>query len=238
MNQSTAALGSPGDPTPGRLAAIAGVGFLAASLAGDLMIGNFPRPDTPASRLHAYYLAHHSHVLAGGRLLVLSGILVAVFGTAVWARIHQSGASQLMTGLVLVATALTALTALASAGVFGLLGDIGGMHGISPAALQAWHVLGSDGSLADGASTFLFLAAIAAVGLLVRAVPRSLAWSAVVLAVLQLMPGQLGFFASLLFPLWVAVAGVVVWRSRAQATEPAADRRGADAREPAPSPAH
>jgi hypothetical protein len=237
MHQPTAAHSSPGDSAPGRLAAIAGVGFLAASLTGDLVIGNFPRPDTPAAKLAAYYLAHHGHVLAGGRLLALSGILAALFGTALWARIRRSSASHLVAGLVLVATALIALTTLASAGLYGLLGDIGGMRGISPAALQAWHILGSDGSLADAASTFLFVAAIGAAGLLGRALPRSLAWSAVVVAVLQLLPGPLGFFASLLFPLWVAIAGVVVWRSRAQATEPAARGSREDSREPAPSPA-
>jgi hypothetical protein len=238
MHQSTAAHSSPGDLAPGRLAAIAGVGFLAASLAGDLVIGNFPRPDTPAASLHRYYLAHHAQVLAGGRLLALSGILIALFGAGVCVRTRQSGASTLLASLVLVGTALTALTTLASAGVYGLLGDIGGMRGISPATLQAWHVLGSDGSLADGASTFLFLAAVAAVGVLARALPRSLAWSAAVVAVLQLAPGQVGFLASMLFLLWAAVAGVVVWRSRAEAAAPTAAGRGADARQPASSPAH
>jgi hypothetical protein len=238
MHQPTAAHSWPGDSAPGRLAAIAGVGFLAASLASDLVIGNFPRPDTPAARLSVYYLAHHTQVLTGGRLLALAGVLVALFGTAITARIRQSGASHLQAGLILIGTALTALTTLASAGVYGLLGDIGGMHGVSPTALQAWHVLGSDGSLADAASTFLFLAAVAAVGVLARAVPRSLAWSAAVVAVLQLVPGQVGFLASMLFLLWAAVAGVVVWRSRAQAPAPTAGRRGADARQPAPSPAH
>ena len=38
--------------------------------------------------------------------------------------------------------------------------------------------------------------------------PRWLAWSALLLAVLTLVPGQFGFLASLAFYAWVAAAGV------------------------------
>jgi hypothetical protein len=236
MYQPSAPDRSPGNDATGRLAAMAGVGFLAASLASDLVIGNFPRPDTPTSQLGAYYAVHHGQVGAGGWLLALAGILVALFGTAIWARIRRSGASPLHGGLVLVGTALTAVTTLASAAVYGLLGDIGGMHGVSPAALQAWHVIGSDGSLADRVSTFAFLAALAGAGVLGRALPRSLAWSAGVVAVLQLAPGQLGFLASIVFLVWAAIAGVVIWRSRT-----GAETRVAPSEDPAghiPTSAH
>ena len=194
--------------TAGRLAALGGLGFAVASIAGDLIIGPFPGPTTPASQLVPFYAAHHAQVLAGGMLLGLSGIFFVPFGLAVWARIRQAPASPLLAGLAVIATTLVAVTTLAGAGVYGVLGDIGGQPGISPAALQAWHIMGSEGSLADGASTFLFLLTAAMAGLAARAIPRWLAWPALLLAVLALLPGPFGFLASMVFLAWTAAAGI------------------------------
>jgi hypothetical protein len=196
--------------TAGRLAALGGLGFAVASIAGDLVIGPVPGPATPPAQLVPFYAAHHAQVLAGGMLLGLGGLFFVPFGLAVWARIRQAPASPLLAGLAVIATTLLALTTLAGAGAFGVLGDIGGQPGISPAALQAWHIMGSEGSLADGASTFLFLLMAALAGLAARAVPRWLAWPALLLAVLSLLPGPFGFLASLVFPAWTAAAGITL----------------------------
>jgi len=200
--------------TAGRLAALGGLGFAVATIAGDLVIGPFPDPATPASRLVPFYAAHHARVLAGGMLLGLSGIFFVLFGLAVWARIRQAQASPLLGGLAVIATTMVALTTLAGAGVYGVLGDIGGQPGISPAALQAWHIMGSEGSLADGASTFLFLLTAALAGLAARAVPRWLAWPALLLAVLALLPDSFGFLASMVFLAWTAAAGITLLVTR------------------------
>jgi len=205
MPQSDLNPGTVSPVTAGRLAALGGIGFAVASIAGDLVIGPFPGPATPASQLVPFYGAHHAQVLAGGMLLGLSGIFFVLFGLAVWARIRQAQASPLLGGLAVVATTMVALTTLAGAGVYGVLGDIGGQPGISPAALQAWHIMGSEGSLADGAATFLFLLTAALAGL---AVPRWLAWPALLLAVLALLPGPFGFLASMVFLAWTAAAGI------------------------------
>ena len=192
----------------GRLAIAGGLGFLVASLAGDLVIGAFPGPGTPASQLVPYYAAHHAQVQAGGMLLALGGIFFVLFGLAMWARLRKASASPLLAGLAVISTALVAMTTLAAAGTYGVLGDIGSQPAVTPAALQAWHIMGSEGSLADSASTFLFLLMAAGAGLLARAVPRWLAWSALLLAVLTLVPGQFGFLASLAFYAWAAATGI------------------------------
>jgi hypothetical protein len=200
--------------TIGRLAAFGGLGFGVASLAGDLTIGAFPGPDTPPSQLVSFYATHHAQVQAGGMLLALSGVFFVLFGIAIWARIRLAGASPLLAGLTMIGTALVAITTLTSAGAYGVLGDIGGQHAVAPAALQAWHIMGSAGSLADSASTFLFLVAATGAGLLATAMPRWLAWSALALAVLQLLPDQVGFFASLVFLAWAAAAGICLLFAR------------------------
>jgi hypothetical protein len=68
--------------------------------------------------------------------------------------------------------------------------------------------MGSEGSLADGASTFVFLLTAAMAGLAARAIPRWLAWPALLLAVLALLPGPFGFLASMVFLAWTAAAGI------------------------------
>jgi hypothetical protein len=214
----------------GRLAALGGLGFLVASLASDLVIGPFPRPDAPPAQLASFYAAHHAQVGTGGLLLALSGVFFVLFGLAIWARIRQTSASPLLAGLTVIATTLAALTTLASAGTYGVLGDIGGQPAVAPAALQAWHIMGSDGSLADSASTFLFLLAVAGAGILARALPRWLAWTALLLAVLQLVPNQVGFLASLVFLVWTAAAGISLLWAR-EARQARQDQTGYAARE-------
>ncbi|MGZ4400544.1 MAG: hypothetical protein ACXVYM_06700, partial [Gaiellaceae bacterium] len=78
---------------------------------------------------------------------------------------------------------------------------------IAPAALQALHVNGSGGSpiTGDGGLAVLLLA-VAAAGIAGHAFPRWLAWSALPLGLLQLTP--IGFYATLLFWAWAAVAAV------------------------------
>jgi len=194
--------------TIGRLAALGGLGFLVASLASDLAIGPLPGPDTPSAQLTSFYGAHHAQIGTGGLLLALSGVFFVLFGLAIWTRIRQASASPLLAGLAMIATTLVALTTLASAGTYGVLGDVGGQPAVAPAALQAWHIMGSDGSLAGSASTFLFLLAVAGAGLLARALPRWLAWTALLLAVLQFAPSQIGFLASLAFLAWTVATGI------------------------------
>lgn len=198
----------------GRLAALGGLGFLVASLASDLVIGAFPGPGTPPAQLVSFYAAHHAQVGTGGLMLAASGVFFTLFGLAVWGRIRQSSASPLLAGLTMIATTLAAVTTLISAGTYSVLGDIGALHGVAPAALQAWHIMGSDGSLADSFSTFLFLLAMAGAGILARALPRWLAWTALPLAVLQLVPNQIGFLASLVFLVWTVAAGVALLFAR------------------------
>lgn len=224
--------------TAARLAAFGGVAFLVTSIAGDLMIGAFPRPDTPVGALTSFYAAHHAQLLAGGWLFALSGAFFALFGTAMWARTRQAAANPMLAGLTMIGVVLVAVTTLEGAGTFGLLGSIGGQHAITPAALQAWHILRSSGSLADSFSTFIFLLAAACAGIMAGSLPRALAWSALALAVLQLLPDQLGFLVSLTFPLWAAAAGLVMLLARGTRLSATATTRHAPGRpQPGSSPA-
>jgi hypothetical protein len=192
-----------------RLVPLAGVLFAVLTVAGYLAIGPFPGTDASISKLTSFYAANHGRVAAGGLLLGLAAIFFALFGTAVWARIRATDLHPVVAGAALVGTAMAAAGGLDSAGAYSILGEIGHQQGLSPAALQAWHISGSAGVI-DGGSVILLLAAASA-GIAGRAFPRWLAWPALALAILQVIPvTPFGFFASLLVLLWTAVAGVVM----------------------------
>jgi hypothetical protein len=189
-----------------RLFPLSGVLFAALTAAGYLTIGPMPDTDASISKLTSFYAEHHGRVAAGGQVLGVAAIFLALFGTAVWARIRASEGHPLVAGAALVGTAMAAMSWLDGAGAYSVLGEIGHQHGLSPAALQAAHISGSAGGI-DGGTVILLLAAATA-GIAGRAFPRWLAWPALALAILYVTP--FGFFASMLVLLWTAVAGIVM----------------------------
>ncbi len=217
MNQSVTQANPDGRPAGvkaaglARTAALGGVAFLAFSAASDLAIGPNPASDAPLAKVTSFYAAHHSQVLAGGVLLAWAAIFFALFGTAAWARIRQAPVHPLLAGAALAGTAVTTAATLAAATTYATLGGIGGSRAIAPAALQAWHIMGSQLSLAGNGGMMIFLLAAAAAGIAAQVLPRTLAWSALIIGLLQLTPVPIGFLASLLALLWAAVAGIVMF---------------------------
>ena len=189
-----------------RLVPLAGVAFAGLTVAGYLAIGPFPDTDASTSKLTSFYAANHGRVAAGGLLLGLAAIFLALFGTAVWARIRATDLHPVVAGAALVGTAIATVSWLDGASAYSTLGEIGHQQGLSPAALQASHISASAGGV-DGGTVILLLAAATA-GIAGRAFPRWLAWPALALAILYVTP--FGFFASLGVLLWTAVTGVVM----------------------------
>jgi hypothetical protein len=183
---------------------LAGVGYAALQVAGDLTIGPFPDSATSPAKLVSYYAAHHSQVSLGGRLLELSAIFLALLGVAIWARLHASAP---VVGVVaLVGAAMAAVDAATSGATYRFIADLGVEKGVAPEALQAWHVVGSGFGVIAG--TLLLLLSVALAGIVCRAVPQWLGWVSLLLAVATLSP--FGFLASLVFVLWAAVAGIAI----------------------------
>lgn len=189
-----------------RLLPLSGVAFAVLSMAGNLTIDKFPEPDTPISKLSSYYADHHAQLGRGGTLLGYSVVFMALFGVALWSRARKAQAPAVITGALLVGTAMVGVMMLTGADAFLALGQIGGKSTVTPQALQAWHVNASVGGF--GADSVVLLLAVATGGILVRAFPRWLAWTALALAVLAFTP--LAFFGYLLFHLWAVVAGVAL----------------------------
>ncbi len=189
-----------------RFLPLAGAVYAVGSMAGNLTIGDFPDENTSTGKLTHFYATHHASVERGGLLLGYAAVFLALFGVALWSRMRRGTASPVIAASMLVGTAIAALAAIISADQYYNLGSVGAKANIDPAALQALHIGGAIGGV--GGDSILFLLPIALAGIAARALPRWLAWSALVLAVLHLTP--LGFLASLLFLVWALVAGIAL----------------------------
>jgi hypothetical protein len=187
--------------TLGRIAPLAGAAYAVAMIVGDLVVGQFPDSDASVSKLTTYYSNHHAHVAAGGMVFSWATILLAVFGCVLWSRARAIRPS--VAAAILVATAVAVVADVQEETLFALVGHASTASTLTPSALQALHIAGSEGSLSTGLAILLLAVGVAEI------VPRWLAWPAIVLGIAQLVPG-IGFFASMLFLLWAAVAGIAL----------------------------
>jgi hypothetical protein len=197
----------------GRFAALAGAGSALLTVAGYLVIGPNPDSDASTSTVRSYYSTHHAHVYVAGILLFYSAILFAVFGVALWARIRAADLHPVVAGAALAATAIATVSNLNYASAWYVLGDLGGKHTITAAAIQSLHISVSAGDMPSGGGLAILLLAVALAGLLARAFPRWITWSALVLGVLTLTPtpGEVGFLSGFVILLWTLAASIALF---------------------------
>jgi hypothetical protein len=193
-----------------RFLPLAGALSCLLTIAAYFVIG--PNPDATASSatVSRYYADHHAGVHAAGALLGYAAVMFALFGVAVWARIRATSLHPAVAGAALVGTAIAAMSDIAYAWSWSALGDIGGKAAVTPGTLQTLHVSVASAELPSSMGVGMLLLAIATAGLAARAFPGWIAWSALVLGVVQLTPtpGLIGFFAGLAVLPWMLAAGI------------------------------
>ena len=198
------------EPGLARWLPLAGVGYAVLSIAGTLVMDQFPDENTSTGALARFYAHHHAQVGRGGELLMLGGLFFGLFAAGLVARTraHPGVAAVIGVG----AAALLAVEEQSNA-IYALLGQIGTESHVDPAALQAWHIGGAAYGSSVPAATFMLGVAMAA--FVARALPRWVGASAVVLGIGILVPGLLGFFASLLLWPWAFAAAIALTIRRA-----------------------
>lgn len=184
---------------------LAGVAAFVLSFVGDGLIGDFPEGDTSPAALARWYAAHHAGVAHGGFVTGIAAIFAALFAAALIIRCRTTP----------VAAAIIAVGGAAqlahdewSAAAYSLMGHLSTQHGVTPAALQAWHIAGSEFGM--GAAMIVLLLGVAVAAVRGRAIPTWLGLSGLVLGLGQLAPNPWGFWALLLIMVWYAVAGITL----------------------------
>jgi hypothetical protein len=183
-------------------------GFAVLTVAGFFVIGSNPDSGTPTPEITSFYAAHHGQLYLGGILLAYAAILFAVFGAAIWDRTRRTGRHPVAVGVTLVGTATATASQLATATIYFTLGDIGNKPATTPGALQALHIIGSELSLATAGGVALLLLAVPLAGITARVFLRWLAWPALIIGILQLVP--VSFTAFLLFLPWALTAAIIM----------------------------
>lgn len=190
---------------------LAGIAYAVLNAAGDLTIGKFPDGDTAPAKLVPYYQAHHAHVALGGQLYTASAVFFLLFGVALYVRVRAATATA-VTAVVLAAVAVETAGQAFGAGIYSVLGEVGAKRGLTPDALQALNIFGSESGTDAGLAVLLLAVAVA--GIAHRAFPRWLAWSALVIGIAMFTP--IGFLASLVFLLWAVAAAITLAISAAR----------------------
>jgi len=194
-----------GAPRLPRWLPMTGALFGILSLAADLVIGDFPDGSTSPAALARYYAVHHSNVGTGGLIAGIATVFLGIFAAVLAARCR---AIPVAAAVIAVGGAASLAHEEWSAGTYYLMGHLSTEPGVTPAALQAWHIAGAEFGI--GSAMTVLLIGIALAGLLGRAVPRWLAASGLVLGLAHFLPNPWGFFAAMLTLLWFVVAGIAL----------------------------
>ena len=206
--------GANGSPTgPGRLeraAPLAGVLFAVAFGIGLLSSGDTPAVDAPGSEVIAHY-EDSGPVFAGIAAAGLGAVLLVFFAGVLRDRLRQTGPEWLATvvfgGGGVCATGI---------GIFGMIqfalidaAELG-----QPEVAQTLNIVDNDNFLPVIAGMAVMLLATGWHTLTSRALPTWLGWVSLVLGIVA-VAGPAGFVAFMLFPVWVLVVAVVLFRQPA-----------------------
>ena len=196
---------------------IGAVALITASLAAG---GNSPLPDAPVDKLVAFYSSHTGAQTASGALLSLGALVFLVFvsGLMRLVRAGDRDRAGLAAKLSLSGGTITVVGMTGLAGLAVTLGDV--VPGLSPPALQALQAVSLVVvfTLTVGMSAFLLGAGFAF--LRTGAMPRWVAWLAVVIGAVAAVPGHVlggaldhvGFAAFMGMGVWTVIASVWLWR--------------------------
>jgi hypothetical protein len=193
--------------------------FVALAIAAFLVSGETPDTNDSPQKILNFYVDNDAEQIWASALLAWAVVPLLFFLGVLRSTLHAAeGAIARLSAVAFAGGILLAVGAASFAGFTFALGDTAD-DGLTPQAAQALNALNSDFffPVAVGVGTLMLASGIA--GITSRALPRWLAWSALVIGIVALTP--LGFFAFLAFLLWTVVTSVMLWRARA-AEPPAA----------------
>jgi hypothetical protein len=190
-----------------KLVPLSGVAAVIVILVSFGVVGETPDTDASVNEVVSFYTKHDSDAQFGGALLALGALLFLIFTTSIAGALRKAqgesggSAALLYGGGILFATGLTIF-----AGLTFALGDVG--TDIDPVAVQSLHVLNEDLFFPVAVGTVAFLLG-GAVGILkTGALPKWLAWLAILGVVIGLTP--LGFFGIAVLALFTLISSVML----------------------------
>lgn len=203
----------------GRLAPWTGVAAVAFIVAAFIVSGSSPGTSDSGQKVLQFYADNESSQVIAAILLAYGAILLIFFAGTLSTLVRRTDpGSGALSRLVVAGGALEAL----GLAIFGSISlTLADTHDkIGPEAAQALNVLNQDFflPLVLGVSVLMFSSAVAI--LRNAALPRWLGWAALVIGIAAVTPA--GFIAFLATGLWILAASIVMLRTPATESPPAA----------------
>jgi hypothetical protein len=202
----------------GRLAPLSGLAFVVVLVLAFVVVsGSTPDISDSASKITNYYNDNQGREIGAAVTVMLAALFLAVFTAFFRTYLRDSGdGEELWPNLAFLGGTVAVAGLLVAVGVHFALVD-GADKNISPVAMQALNAIDSDNFFAFAFPLGLML--LGAAGAILRggaALPKWMAWVAIVLMVVFFTPA--GFAAFGLTGIWIIVASILMYRRPAAAT--------------------
>lgn len=172
-----------------------------------------PKPSTSASKVVAYFSAHHSKVETSAILFAFAFLALVLFSGALRSYLRRNAASEGLSAMVLAGGVLMAVGALSVSGIeYGLAHNL---HHFSPEAAKTLDFISSELFLPIVAGGFVFGVCGGLAILRGAALPAWLGWVAIVIGIATLVPPA-SFVALLAFLIWAVVVSVLMYMRSGQ----------------------
>ena len=200
-------------------AALAGVVFLVLAVAGNALQGATPALHSDGQVVAAFYEDKATAIALGMMLSIMSVFFLAWFLAALRAHLARWEGPDGWISPLAWGGGVATMALLAAGFAVNSVGALRAREGVlGDGDVAAVFYDGSQGltGLAASVTMAVLLAATAAVVLRHGGLPRWFGWASAVLAVLGIIT-PVSFLLALLFPLWVAVAAVLLVRAESPA---------------------
>jgi hypothetical protein len=191
-----------------RFAPLTGVVYALLTLFAFGTASGAPSNSASGAKVIAFYKSHHTSARVSDTLWMVAFAFLVLFAGTLRAYLRRKASADALSSVLLAGAAVFAAGAVVYFN-FDLALAVVPQH-LAPADAQALNVLALNMALAPSAGAFVF--GIAAGLAIIRggALPSWLGVLAILIGVIAITPGFIA--ALLLFALWAAVTGVVMWR--------------------------
>jgi hypothetical protein len=197
-----------------RFAPLTGAVFVVLLVIGFIPVGgNTPDTDASASKIISFYNDHQTKEIVAIVVVALAALFLALFAVAIRDYLRDTGDGDFWPTVALVGGAIGVAGLFVAGGMhFALIDGANLSHNrtLSPDAMVALNTLDNDNFIAFSVPLGIMLFGAAGSVLGGAALPKWMAWVAIVLGICFFTP--VGFFGFGLTGIWIIVASVMMYR--------------------------
>ena len=195
-------------PQLSRFAPLTGVVYALLTLVAFGSASGAPSNSSSGSKVIAFYEAHRTSARLSDTLWMFAFAFFVLFAGTLRVHLRHTPSASALSSVVLAGAGVFAAGAVVYFN-FDFALAVVPQH-LAPAAAQALNVLALNMALAPSAGGFVFGIAASLAILRGGPLPNWLGWAAIAIGLIAVSPAFI--IALVLFALWAAVVGVVIWR--------------------------